>query len=276
MVDTNFLAARSARLFRSDGTVMNAADVIGRTPVEAARGQVSGTSNVFAFGELTTTGPVTDHLIWPLEDEALMVPASPGIQMQVASTSGSDTSDGTGIQQIEIIYLDGNLAQQTEVVTMAGQTPVQTAATDIRFVQCMHCARFGSGKAAAGDITLTDTGSPAIPYSYIPTGKLRCSSSARRVPAGKRLIISGLTVSAISGAGQARAQVHLACSKIYNTDHAEDSAVFPFVSAGVQDGGFALPGQFFMAPAGSVIAMTVTVDKAATVNGNWHGWFENA
>ena len=275
MVETNFLSARSAKLFRKDGTVMNAADVLGRTPVEAARGDVSGTSNIFAFGELTTTGSVTDQLIWPLENAPLAVPDAAGIQISVVSDDGQDTGAGTGIQQVEIIYLDGNLAQATEIVTMSGTTPVNTTATDIRFVQCVHCARVGTGKAAAGNISATDAGSPATIYSYIPAGELRCSSSARRVPAGKRLIISGLTASAISGAGQARAQIRLACSNIYNTDLVEDAAVFPFVSAGVQDSGFSLPDQFFVAPAGSVVAMTVTVDKTATINGNWHGWFEN-
>jgi len=29
-------------------------------------------------------------------------------------------------------------------------------------------------------------------------------------------------------------------------------------------------------PAGSVILMEVTVDKAATITGNWYGWLENA
>jgi len=50
----------------------------------------------------------------------------------------------------------------------------------------------------------------------------------------------------------------------------------PFASIGVQDSGLAytspVPSPF---AEGSIIAMTCSTDKAATVTGNWFGWLEN-
>lgn len=83
---------------------------------------------------------------------------------------------------------------------MNGTTPVDTSASDIRFVQCVHAEELGSGKAAAGNITLSHSGTN---YAVIATGKRRCESSFRRVPAGKRLMIKSMYAGSSSGSAAA-------------------------------------------------------------------------
>lgn len=263
---------RTGRMLREDDSVINEADIFASSPLEVARGRVSGASNISSFGELTTAGAVTDHIVWPLSGAPnLAVPASPGAQMAIVSDSANDAAAGTGIRQVSLIYLDGNLDQQSEIVTLNGTTPINTAATDIRFIQCMHLYAAGSGKKAAGNISATNGG---VTYSYIASGKRRCSSSARRVPAGKRLVIHSLYGSCISGAGQARAEIRFVMTGIDQSNLTEQAITFPFATIGVQDCSEAISSQSFVVPAGIVAGFEATIDKAATVNAGFFGFLE--
>ena len=246
--------------------------LVEQTLYDVARGKLAGASNLASYGELTTAGAVTDHLVWPLAGTPdLAVPASPGVQMAVVSSSASDAAAGTGIRTVNVIYLDVDLAQQTEIVTLNGATPVNMVATDVRFIQCMHLATAGSGKKAAGNISATNGGTT---YSYIPTGKRRCSSGTRRVPAGKRLIITSLYGSSISGAGQAKSEIRLVATGLDAVDTTESAITFPLQSVGMQDGAVTLSGLTIAVSAGLVVGFEVTVDKAATISAGFNGWVE--
>lgn len=242
--------------------------------VEVARGNVPGAEPFGAFGELTTAGAVTNHLIWPVAGTpALNVPPDPGVQMTIVSTSAQDGVGGTGIRSIHIHYLDGNLDDQNEEVILNGTTPVTTVATDIRFVQCAHLETYGSGKAAAGNITISSGG---ITYSYIATGSVRCSSSARRVPRGKTAFVHALWAGSASGTAAAASTIRIGSSFIANHDYTEDGIIIPYASISVQDGSEALTlMEVIPFPEGTVIGMTTTTDKAATISGGWAGWIED-
>src|SRR5512135_3108937 len=54
--------------------------------------------------------------LWEGPTSTYVFPATP-IQMQVVSSSASDTSNGTGLQVVHIHYLDANYAIQEEAVT---------------------------------------------------------------------------------------------------------------------------------------------------------------
>jgi len=238
---------------------------------EVARGNVTGASAVSAYGERTTTGAETNRLIWP--NGEFSIPAASGVQMTLVSTSADDDVGGTGIETVHIHYLDGSLNPNTETVSLDGLTSVTTDATDIRFIQCMHIGSVGSGGAAAGDITASNGGTV---YSQISTGEVRCSSSARMVPAGKRLLVTGAAASAVSGTSTARVIVRIVATSINNHEYIDPLVLVPQASIGVQDGseamGFDPP---LMMSEGNIMGMAQTTDKAATISGSWFGIYED-
>lgn len=239
---------------------------------EVARGNIAGAYPFGAYGERVAAGAETQRVVWP--NGVFQLLPTVGAQISIVSTSANDTDGGTGINTIDIHYLDANLAERVERVTLAGLTPVNTTATDIRFIQCMHGVTFGSGKKGAGDITADYSGAT---YSKIATGEVRCSSSARMVPAGKRAFIAGASASASSGSSAARVGVRVCTSENYGESYTDPLILFPQGSVAVQDNSIAYTFPVPMpVTAGNVIAMVATTDKAATISADWFGWYENA
>jgi len=71
--------------------------------------------------------------------------------LEILSSSGDDTSAGTGARTVLVTGLDANFAEQTETVTMNGTTPVTLANTYIRFSRAIV--------ASSGTYTQDTTGS---------------------------------------------------------------------------------------------------------------------
>lgn len=238
-----------------------------------ARGDIAGAESFGSYGERTALGGETNRVIWP--NGIFTLPPVAGVQMTVVSTSANDTAAGTHVRTIEIHYLDSNLDQRHETVIMAGLTPVLTTATDIRFIQCMHIQTVGGASTAfaAGDISASFGG---VTYSLIAAGDTRCTSSARMIPGGKVAFVEGASASATSGTSAAKVRVRIVASELDTHQYLDPLILIPFGSIGVQDGSeattFPLPLRF---SAGTVIAMTVTTDKDANVNGDWFGWIED-
>ena len=238
--------------------------------VDIARGLIPGAQPYSGFGKRTTTG-AESNVLWP--NGAYAFPASAGVQMSLVSTSADDAAAGTGVRTLELHYLDASLAEQSETVTMNGTTPVLTVATNIRFIQYMHLVTAGSGKAAAGNISASNGGST---YSYIGTGEVRCSSSVRMVPAGKRIIVQAMFAGSVSGSGAAGTIVNLATPSFAGHDFIASGIFIPLASGAFQDNSAGTTLACPMAFAeGQVVGMTFTTDKAATIVGSWFGWMEN-
>lgn len=239
--------------------------------LEVARGNITGAEPYGAYGERTTSGAET-NILWPNGTYAL--PPAAGVQPSIVSSSANDTSAGTGIRTIDVHYLDADLVPQVETVTTNGVTPVVMTASNVRFVTCMHMRTFGSGKEAAGTI---DCYVGAQVYSQIVAGAVRCSSSVRMVPAGKRLMVTSMYGGAISGTAAASVKFYMASCHFDGHDYTADSVFFPIGAAAFQDGS---SGLTFNPPlvfdAGSAVAMKFVTDKAATVVGSWFGYLENA
>jgi len=239
------------------------------------RGLVPGAYPMSGYGQYVSTGPVTNHVIWP--DGTFLLPPPAGLQMSIVSTSANDDGSpvGTGVRTIDIHYLDANLNPMIENLTMNGVTPVLTVATNIRFIQCVHIRTAGSLKSAAGVITASSGGQI---YSQIDAGSRRCSSTARMVPAGKQLFVGGATGGSVSGTAAAGAIIKISSTYFDGHDLSDQGIFMPFGSISMQDMSvaytFPIPAGPF--PAGSVVLMEVTVDKASTITGNWFGWVENA
>jgi hypothetical protein len=239
---------------------------------QIARGNVQGAVPFGSYGKRTATGAETNHLIWP--NGTFVIPPATGVQLSIVSTSANDAAAGTNIQKVELHYLDINLNEQSEIITLNGLTPVLTTATDIRFVNCMHVHEYGTSPYAAGDITGTNGGNI---YTEIQTGELRCSSSARMVPNTKVCYVAGAVGGAVSGTAAAGVFMHIVATELDTFQYVDPMILFPYGGIGLQDTSvgynFPIPMKF---KAGTVIALTMTTDKAAIVGGSWFGWLEDA
>lgn len=237
-----------------------------------AKGLVTGSRVESSFGERTTTGAETNFPVWP--DGAFVLPPSAGVQMSIVSTSANDSSAGTNIRTVEVHYLDANLAEQHETVTLNGITPVLTVATNIRFIQCMHIATYGTNAYAAGTITASNAGKV---YSQISVNELRCSSSFRMIPAGKRLFIDTLIGSSISGTSAARTIIKFVASELDAHQYTNPLILIPHASIGMQDNSATLTLAVSISfTAGSVVGFVHTSDKAAIISASWFGRLEDA
>lgn len=159
-------------------------------------------------------------------------------------------------------------------MTLNGVTPALTVATNIRFITCMHMQTYGSGKVAAGTI-LASVG--AQNYSEISVGKVRCSSSMRMVPAGKRLFISNVYAGSSSGTATAATVIEMVSSYFDGRDYSADSVFFPLGAFSFQDGsgGLSLDSPIIL-EAGAAFGLRFETDKAAVITGFWTGWIEDA
>lgn len=171
---------------------------------EVISGNVPGYSYMKALGEREAIEvSVSGVDIWrgnqltPAPTDPLKVPTPPAIgeQMTVVSESANDTSAGTGVQQIRIEYLDASGAEQTEDITMNGTTPVNTVATDIRFVNDMYSIAVGANGLSDGNIKIYATADSGLVYNMIYIGGNKSLVPHRMVPAGKQLITSVWSIS---------------------------------------------------------------------------------
>ena len=236
-----------------------------------ARGKVNGAKGFGGYGQRTAAADESNRVIWP--NGIFSLPDAAGVQMSIASTSGSDTAAGTGVRSIEIHYLDVDLIEQSEIVTMNGITPVPILATDVRFINDMHVHTYGTSPNAIGTISATNGG---VTYSIISLGDNKCTSSARMIPASKSGYVAGAIGGAVSGTSDAEVVIRLVASEINSNQYVYPLNLFPYGSVGAQD--TTIPYVFPLAlkfSAGTVIALTASTDKIAIISGSWFGWIED-
>ena len=244
---------------------------------DIARGNVQGARSFSSFGSASLQNAGTKIVV--STNPAFPDPHITGLQMFFRSTSGNDIANGSGIRSIEIHYLDGELAEQSEIITLAGATFVPSTATDIRFIQEMHVYTFGSGTAsigkghAQGNITAEYAN---VVYARIAINQRLQKSSARMVPKGKRLFVADTTVGSTSGTADARCTFTLVASH-YNSKIFDDPFLFiPYNAISTQDNSvlFTWPVPLHF-PTGTVVALEVSHDKTCTVEAAFHGWIED-
>ena len=157
--------------------------------LQVARGQVAYHESVYKFGNNAAVANVTET-IW--QQGGLYSYLSAASVLKVSSSSANDTSAGTGARTVELFGLDGDYNEINEVVTLNGQTAVNTTQSYLR-INRMIVRSAGSGGANAGVIyagtgTVT-TGVPANIYATINgDGSNQTLMALWTVPAGYRLI----------------------------------------------------------------------------------------
>ena len=97
------------------------------------------------------------------------------------------------------------------------------------------------------------------------------------IPAGKRAVVYGLTGSSVSGTAAASSLISIAVTEFLGHDFTQDTILMPVGTIGAQDGSgtFILPVPY-IAQEGTIVAMTCSTDKGATITGSWYGWLEDA
>ena len=135
--------------------------------LQVSRGQIAYHESIYKFGN---NPEVADSIetIWP--QGGLYSYLSAATVLTVSSSSTNDTSAGTGARTVELFGLDGDYNEISEVVTLNGQTAVNTTQSYLR-INRMIVRSAGSGGANAGIIyagtgTVT-TGVPANIYATI-------------------------------------------------------------------------------------------------------------
>lgn len=241
---------------------------------EVARNNVPGASLFGGFGERDVPSALTVDL-WPGVAAAQPFPPSTGIQMEIVSSDAADTlTTGANIWQIELHYLDAAGDEQVEIVDLGGLTPVNTDATDIRFVQCLHIWNHGGNPVSAGNISLRSVGG-ATTYSYIPAGQTRCASSARMVPRGKIAYVTGAIGASASGAAK-RAILRIHSNAIDGDVVNGGDIFFPQGTSITQDNSTASPFDPPLPfPEFSIIKATAVTTGACFTSVTWFGFVEN-
>lgn len=236
-----------------------------------ARGSIPQARAEGAYGRLVAAAGTSAQILWP--DGAYNIPPAAGVQMSIVSTSANDVvTTGTGVRQVEMHYLDANLAEQVEVINMNGLTPVLTVATNVRFIQCLHATLVGSLKVAAGTINCTNAGTL---YALISAGQSRCTSSARMVPAGVYLYVEAMSAGSISSTADAQVEVELVATELDAHQYTDQGLFLSYGGVGLQSSSASLRvGTPLRFSPGTIVAFRTSTDKAATVFGSWFGHYE--
>ena len=154
--------------------------------LQVSRGQIPGHYGLFKFGNNTTVGDSLET-IWA--EGGLYSYLTAATVLKVSSSSTDDTSAGTGARTVQLYGLDGDYNEINELVTLNGQTAVNTTQSFLR-INRMIVRSAGSSGANAGVIyagtgTVT-TGVPANVYASINgiAGSNQTLMALWTVPAG--------------------------------------------------------------------------------------------
>lgn len=169
-----------------DGIGRTHGSILYRRPKDdVSRAQFNDPNIVHRFGNLTSTS-ASEVL---LSARAYAEQASEA-QRSVVSTSAQDNNaSGSGAKIVRIVYLNSAYELKQEDVTLNGTTPVNTVATDIRFIESFTVIK---GAAAAGAIRLmTATGGAGSEFCGIGTGTETAFLCHHYIPAGKKAWVVG-------------------------------------------------------------------------------------
>lgn len=154
--------------------------------LQISRGHIAYHKPLFKFGNNTTVGDSLET-IWA--EGGLYSYLTAATVLKVSSSSTNDTSAGTGARTVQLYGLDADYNEINELVTLNGQTVVNTTQSFLR-INRMVVRSAGSGGANAGVIyagtgTVT-TGVPANVYASVNgvTGSNQSLMSLWTVPAG--------------------------------------------------------------------------------------------
>jgi hypothetical protein len=152
--------------------------------VALARGGAAGVVAEFKFGQNPSVG-TSFETVWTLGGDYVFPPAA--TVMTVSSTDANDNAVGTGAQSVIVSGLVDDYVPDSEIVALAGQTPVPTTKNFIR-VHRVQTLTAGSNEVNHGDLhvgvgTVT-AGIPATTYAHVPPENGQTLAAVFTVPKG--------------------------------------------------------------------------------------------
>lgn len=201
-----------------------------------------------------------------------------GMRMEVISSSAGDedSAAGTGIQEVEIDYLDDLYVPHTERVVPDGNAAVATVATNIFRINGFHTTKVGATGGAVGTVDLRHLNTTPI-YARIGIGNNDALQAIWTVPTCCTAYIVSWQGGAVHNLGgrMARFVLKATASKehvyvpgvFYHKDHipVQDGAIFIPINAVVE------------LPEKTDIRMTAQGDagnSAAICSCEFEGWIE--
>lgn len=154
--------------------------------LQVARGQIAWHYPLFKFGNNPVVGDSLET-IW--SEGGLYSYLTAATVLKVSSSSTDDTSAGTGARTVQLYGLDGDYNEINEVVTLNGQTAVNTTQSFLRIYRLIVRSAGTGGQNAgiiyAGTGTVT-SGVPANVYASINgiSGSNQSLMALWTVPAG--------------------------------------------------------------------------------------------
>jgi len=239
---------------------------------DIAEGNVPNHFSHSTFGRTFSVNQ-TEVELWEVGG-AYKFPGAP-MQMQVVSSSANDSASGSGARQVDIHYLDNNYVQHSELITLNGTTPVNTAAANILRINNFHVIVAGSSKCSAGNIDIRNLAGTEI-YSRISASRNASLQAIWTVPDGYTLYLTAWKCGAFLTTGKIAfimlrttsdhdgnltpgLFMHKDIISLYN-----NHAVIPFAAP-------------IKIPSRADVKLTGYADKTdsvATVSGGFEGWYE--
>lgn len=164
-----------------------------------AAGLVSGATAFTVSGFCTTTSTAAT-VIYATAYTQLLTEA----QRSVVSASAADAAAGAGARTIRLTWYTNAWVLKSEIITLNGTTPVNTVATDIRYVVGMDVVTQGTSSPTnnTGIISLKGTtGGGGATVNTIAAGGGRTHYAHKYVPSGKTVYVTSLRLvgSAVNG-----------------------------------------------------------------------------
>jgi len=155
--------------------------------IEVGKGNITG-SKIITLAGVNDDISDSDVIYGDISQipSVLALPIPDGIQLELISSDGNDTILGTGIQKVEIHYLDATTFNEaTEIVEMNGTEAVETNGTNFGNIQWIHALEVGSNGTSAGNISLQNVGGGTI-YEYIKQGGNQSLTARYTIPNAKK------------------------------------------------------------------------------------------
>jgi len=168
--------------------------------LQVARGQVDGHSSFCNFGYNSVVG-TSYETVW-IEGGIYTFPSAASV-LKVSSSSATDDKDSTGAHTVLIQGVDANYNAISEVVTLEGQTQVDTVNSYLR-VNKMIVLTSGTGGTSVG-VIYAGTGSaggglPTVIFNRTGVNSNESESAFYTVPAGYTAYINAWTMSSANTA----------------------------------------------------------------------------
>jgi len=198
-------------------------------------------------------------------------PADAGEQMTVISESAADNGgSATGALTIRLSYLDGSGDEQSEDITMNGQTAVDTASSDIRFVQDMDVLTVGANTVAEGNIRIYEKAVDTNVYSMIAAGGNKSLVPHKMVPNGKTLILQEWMAGELSANKRCRVRLRADCTNA--VPPVRQASVYLFKSVMALNSSIGQMPLAYKIPALSVVKASAWAETAAAeISVHWWG-----